>query len=256
MAGIGAAEVEVAPAVRQQAQAVGEGRGAQGQPDAGGALAEGGGGRGDRGAHPERGGGDAEGPGAAGDRGAELFLRGPEFPQQAARALDGGGPERRRADARRDALEQPAAEARLEPGDGAGERRLGDGETLGGGADASGLGDRDQPDEFAAGLEHAALPASPRPAGSPPALPNLIWACAGPGAHRVFQWRGRAGRMFPGTACRPAVPERPVPPGPHSGPGALRRRPARYRPGMDFVPNGIFISSDVPLMASAPGAAP
>ena len=130
-----------------------ERRGAQDEPDAGRQFAEGGGGRGDCGAHPDRGCGDSGGPGAAGDRGAGLFLRGPEFAQQATCALDGGGTERRRADARRDALEQPTAEVRLEPGDGTGERRLGDGETLGGGAEPAGLGDRDQPDELAAGLE-------------------------------------------------------------------------------------------------------
>ena len=46
MAGIGAAEVEVVPTVLQQAQALGERRGAQDEPDAGRQFAEGGGGRG------------------------------------------------------------------------------------------------------------------------------------------------------------------------------------------------------------------
>ena len=59
-----------------------------------------------------------------------------------------------------------------------------------------------------------------------------------------------------GDGGPPAVPEEPAAPGPRSGSGVLRRRPIPYRRGMDFVPNGIFICPDVPLMASAPGAAP
>ena len=67
--------------------------------------------------------------------------------QDAPRALSGDGAERGQAHAVRQALEQAAAEAALEPGDVAGERRLGDVGAFRRRADPSRLGDGEEPDE-------------------------------------------------------------------------------------------------------------
>ena len=127
VAGIGAAAVEVALAPDEQAQALGEGGGAQGQRDAGRALAEPGEGRAEHGLQPHRGRGDAEAAGAPGARGVELLLGGLDLAQDAARQRRGGVAEGGGADPGGQAFEQPAAEAGLEPGDGPAQRRLGDG---------------------------------------------------------------------------------------------------------------------------------
>lgn len=75
--------------------------------------------------------------------------------QLAARALDGGGAERRRTNAGWDAHEKSPGEASLQSGYGAGELRRGDEETVGGGADVGGLGDLGRSNEFAADFEPA-----------------------------------------------------------------------------------------------------
>ena len=141
VAGVGAAAVQVALAPDEQAQALGEGRGAQGQRDAGRVLAEPGEGRSEHGLHPHRGGSDAEAAGAAGARVVELLLGGDDLAQHAARQRRGGVAEGGGADPGGQAFEQPAAEAGLEPGDGPGERRLGDGQPFRRGEDLSLLGD-------------------------------------------------------------------------------------------------------------------
>ena len=101
-------------------------------------------------------GADAEAAGKAGNRRFDLLLRGLELAQHALCTLGGQGAEGGEADAGRDALEQPSAEARLEPGDGAGERRLGDGEALRRRDDLPGLGDREEAGEVCAPFEHRA----------------------------------------------------------------------------------------------------
>ena len=129
------AAMQVALAAREPPQARGEGCGAQGELDAGTGVAEPGDRRGEDRLHPHRIRGDPEAAGAAGDRRRDLRLRGLDLAQDMARAVGGHGPERGEPDARRQALEQPPAEAELEPGDDAAERGLGDGEPLGGGED-------------------------------------------------------------------------------------------------------------------------
>ena len=68
-------------------------------------------------------------------------------------AAEGGEPH-----AAREALEEPAADAALEPRDIAGQRRLGDGEAFGGRGDASRLGDGKEADEVGSLLEHGDVP--------------------------------------------------------------------------------------------------
>ena len=165
VAGIDAAAVQVALAPDEQAQALGEGGDAQGQRDAGGALAEPGEGRAEHGLHPHRGRGDPEAAGAAGERGVELLLGGLDLAQDAARQRRGGVAERGRPDAGGQAFEQPAAEAGLEPGDGPGERRLEDGEPFGRGEDLSLLGDGKDLLQIAASFEHAPHPVGVRARG-------------------------------------------------------------------------------------------
>ena len=68
-------------------------------------------------------------------------------------AAEGGEPH-----AAREALEEPAAAAALEPRDIAGQRRLGDGEAFGGRGDASRLVDGKEANEVGSLLEHGDVP--------------------------------------------------------------------------------------------------
>ena len=71
----------------------------------------------------------------------ELLFGGLDLAQDAPRQRRGGVAERGGADPGGQAFEQPAAEAGLEPGDGPGQRRLGDGQAFRRGEDLSLLGD-------------------------------------------------------------------------------------------------------------------
>ena len=77
--------------------------------------------------------------------------------RRAPRGADAEGGEPHAA---REALEEPAADAALEPRDIAGQRRLGDGEAFGGRGDASRLGDGKalEADEVGSLLEHGDVP--------------------------------------------------------------------------------------------------
>ena len=156
-AGIDAAAMQVALAVLQEPQALGERRRAQRQLDAGQRLAVSGDRRGDDRLHPHRIRGDLEAAGAAGDRRLDLRFRGLDLPENVTGAFGGHDPEQGKPDARRQAFEELSAEPDLEPGNDTAERRLGDGEPFGGGEDAAGFRDRDEFDQVAAPVEHDAV---------------------------------------------------------------------------------------------------
>ncbi len=154
--GIDAAAMQVARTFGQQADALRPGGGAQLQFDAGKGLVEPRDRRRQDRLHPDRVGADPEPAGKAGNRRLDLLLRGLKLAQHASCTLGGQGAEGGEAVAGRDVLEQPSAEARLHPGDGAGERRLGDGEALRRRDDLAGLGDREEAGEVCAPFEHRA----------------------------------------------------------------------------------------------------
>ena len=81
------------------------------------------------------------------------------------------------AGAGRDAFEQAAAEAALEPGDVAGERRLGDVGAFRCRADPSRLGDGEEPDEIGSFLEHGVIPRCR--GGRPHVLSYYMWGAGG-----------------------------------------------------------------------------
>ena len=97
--------------------------------------------------------------------------------QDAPGALRGDGAERGQAHAGRDAFEQAAAEAALEPGDVAGERRLGDVGAFRRRADPSRLGDGEEPDEIRSFLEHGVIPRCR--GGRPHVLSHYMWGAGG-----------------------------------------------------------------------------
>ena len=133
---VDAPTVEVAVAGVEAAQALGAGRGVDPELDVGVALVEARRGLREDGLGPGHGRRDAEDAGAPGAGGVDRLLGGLDLAQDAARAFGHHGAERGEAHAGRQALEQAAREAVLEPRDIAGERRLGDVGALGRGARA------------------------------------------------------------------------------------------------------------------------
>ena len=113
---------------------------------------------GEHGLGPWRGRGDAEHAGAPGAGGLDGPLGGLDLAQDAPGALHRRGPERGRTHAVRQALEQPAAQALLKPGDVAGERGLGDVGPFRRRADPARLGDGKQPEQVRSSLEHGVVP--------------------------------------------------------------------------------------------------
>ena len=153
--------MEIAPAVGEQPDALAPGGGAEPELD----LGEGGverldGGR-DHGLHPERRRGDAEPAGAPSERGRDRLLAVLDLAQDAARVPEHQGAEPGRAKACGNALEQAAAELPLQAGDDAAQRRLGDGEPVGGGDDPLRVRDGKEPDQVAASFEHVSAPPCP-----------------------------------------------------------------------------------------------
>ena len=125
------------------------------------------------GLRPWRGGGHAQHTGSAGAHRVDGLVGRLELAQDAARALGHGGAERGEAYAVRQALEQPPAEAVLEAGNVAGQRRLGDGQPFGGGGDLPRVGDSKETDEIGSLLEHGDVPRCW--GGRPHVLQGYMW---------------------------------------------------------------------------------
>ena len=181
--------------VGKAAQPLGTGRAADPELDGGEGFPEAGRRAGEHGLGPRRRRCHAEHAGAPGAGGIDGPLGGFDLGEDAPGALHSRGPERGRAHAKRQALEQQAAEALLEPGDVAGERGLGDVRALRGRTDRARLGDGKEPEQVRSSLEHGVVP-------------------------RV----GAAGRMFPRVTCGGAPAAFKPSPGartrPDSGDGA------------------------------------
>ena len=153
-AGIDAAAMQLAVAGVQQAQPLGPAGDAQSQLDPGKRLAEAPDGfRHDR-LHPERVGGRPDAPAAPCKRTADPVLGFLKGAQQQPGLLGDRGAQRRRPHARRQALEQRRAEPPLQPGDGAGQRRLGQRQPFGRGHDLPRLGHRQELLDLAPPPEH------------------------------------------------------------------------------------------------------
>lgn len=158
LSAVDAAAVQVALAAFEQAHALGEGRGAKREADAGaGGVEAHRGGRND-GAHPQRGGTHPQAPPAPGDGLRDVLVGLGELAQEATRAFERHRPEFSQTNAGRQALEERGAGAALELGDGAGERGLGHLEPLGRGHDAPSLGDGEKLLELASCVEHRVTP--------------------------------------------------------------------------------------------------
>ena len=139
----------------QQAQPLAPADAAQPQLDPGKRFPEAAGGVRHDGLHPERIGGRPDEPGAARERAADLVLGLLPGAQQAPGLPGSHCAERRLPHAGRQAFEQRRAEPALEPGDGAGQRRLGHPQPVRRGDDLSRLGHRQELLDLAAGPEHA-----------------------------------------------------------------------------------------------------
>ena len=175
--GVDASAMQVAASVGEATQPLGAGRAADPEFDGGEAFPEAGGRVGEHGLGPRRGCGDAEHAGAPGAGGIDGLLGGLDLGEDAPGALHRRGPERGRTHPVRQALEQQAAEALLEPGDVAGERGLGDVRALRGRTDRARLGDGKEPEQVRSSLEHGDVP---RGWGGRPHVPSgYMWGCAG-----------------------------------------------------------------------------
>ena len=175
--GVDAATMQVAVSVGEAAQPLGAGRAADAEFDGGEGLPEAGRRPGEHGLGPRRGCGDAEDAGAPRPGGIDGPLGGLDLAQDAPGALHRRGPERGRTHAVRQALEQPAAQTLLKPGDVAGERGLGDVGPFRRRADPARLGDGKEPEQVRSSLEHGVVP---RGWGGRPHVPSgYMWGCAG-----------------------------------------------------------------------------
>ena len=147
-----------------------------------------------------------------------------------ARALGGHGPERGEPDARGQALEQRSLQPGLEPGDEARQRRLGDGEPLGGGENPARFRDREELDQVAAPVEHSAVfrfrfieRISSRSASGPSAPPGPI----------PFFNRPTGFSPCPAIPCRWTLPMDPANAGSAVGNRPLYRGPGGRRAAAD-----------------------